>query len=498
MKLSICLYIDRDFSDAYSSFYAKTFKRHSKVCSRLLFFSCDIDFLRTAPVMEAARDLEAKASGNYLGVVVLRPISKAPISQAILRPPPAPSNHERYLLVRARYTSHILGAELGVDAVPVTQQDSRIGACAQASIWVSARHIHARHRGPWMSMVDITEAAVSQTDHAINTTLPMGSEFLTANNTVAAFRAAGRETLIYAPTVAGTALQWGNLRPIDIVNRYVDSGIPVSIWLRFQNQAIGHAVVATGQVLSRTMKATMPIRPTRGEFVRAFLANDDQLGPNIRVPTESTSAVGDASYNILDNTVALIIPLPSKVYLPAETAETFAWDIVDSYVKDWPAYKATNSGKLGKSEALGDKLVAEHAVNRLVARTYLTYGWKHKHRAIRNALTPNVKKVLRDLDLPRYVYVTELSCLDQLDGKELEARRIVAHAVVDATAKHHDLESVLLFHAPGMCWWHSHGKAHNMIRSVMVSANDDVYFPKVRGDLDFGVFYSNQSAQSAI
>jgi hypothetical protein len=77
-------------------------------------------------------------------------------------------------------------------------------------------------------MVDITETTV-QTDHAINTTLP-NSEFLTANNTLAALRAAGRETLLYAATVAGNALQLGNLRPIDIINRYVDSGIPVSIW----------------------------------------------------------------------------------------------------------------------------------------------------------------------------------------------------------------------------------------------------------------------------
>lgn len=484
-------YIDRDFSEAYSAYYAKLFKRHSKLCKRLFFFSCNLQFLSQSSVKDAAQRLEAECDQHYLGHIVLRPISKAPISQAILKAPPSPSGYERHLLVRAKYTAHVLGAELSVYAAPMTQQDSRIGACAQASIWVSARHIHARHRGPWMSTVSITEAAVSRSDHEINTSLPAGSEFLTANNTVAALRAAGREPLIYAPRADATGvLQWGGLRPRDIINRYVDSGIPVSIWLRFPHLSIGHAIVATGQVLSPIAGAPLPVRPTRGEYCAAFLANDDQLGPNIRVPHQAGSPIAESHYNIQDNTVALIIPLPSKVYLPAETAETFAWDVLDNYVRGWSNHKQVHTGKLGTSETLGDQVVAAHTQNNLIARTYLTYGWKHKHRAIRNALGASVKTVVRDLDVPRYVYVTEFSLADQLNGLDLPNRRIVAHAVVDATAKHHDAESVLLFHAPGHCLWHSHGPNNDMIRYVIASPNDTVYFPKARGDLDFADFYA--------
>lgn len=485
-------YIDRDFSEAYSAYYAKTFKRHSKVCQRLLFFSCSLDFLKSATITDAAKRLEAESGANYLGHVVLRPISQAPISQAILRPPPAPATFERHLLVRARYTAHALGAELWVDAAPMTQQDSRIGACAQASIWVSARHIHARHRGPWMSTVEITEAALSRTDHEINTTLPAGSEFLTANNTVAALRAAGRETLIYAARTSATgAMDWGVLRPTDVVNRYVDSGIPVSVWVRSPASSIGHAVVATGQVFARTA-SSLPSRPTRGEYVSAFLVNDDQLGPNVRMAVASGGAIAEASYTIRD-AFALIIPLPSKVYLPAESAEVFAWDMIDRYVKDWSAHTASNFGKLGSSEGLGQTLIDAHAKNELIARTYLTYGWKHKNRAIRNRLTNEVKKVVRDLDVPRYVYVTEFAVRQRLDSLELPQRRIVAHAVVDATAKHQDLEAVILFHAPGMCIWHAHGPKGSFVRHVIASRDDTDYFPKVRGDIDFAEFYATGS-----
>jgi hypothetical protein len=485
-------YIDRDFSEAFSAYYAKTFKRHSKVCRRVLLFACELDFLAAATIDEAARRLEGVNDESFLGFIVLRPISKSPVSQAILRAPTAPAGYERHLLVKAKYTAHILGAELSVDAVPMTQQDSRVGACAQASIWVSARHIHARHRGPWLSTVSITDAAIARSESQVNSTLPAGSEFLTVNNTVAAFRAAGREPLIYAANVDGAGnFLWGNLRPREIINRYVDSGIPVSVWVKFPQTQIAHSVVVTGQVLAPKAPPVLPSRPTRAEYCSAFLMNDDQQGPNLRLPAVASCTVGDVQHNVEDSTIVLIIPLPSKVYLPAETAETLAWAILDNYVADWGSHKTRNAGGLGSSEALGDGVAAAHGANTIVARTYLTYGWKYKHRAIRNDLDESVKQIVRDLDVPRYVYVTEFSLTSQLDDKALADRRIIAHAVVDATAKHHDYESILLFHAPGICLWHSHGANNTLGRFVVATANDREYFPKTRGDVDFGAFYAS-------
>ena len=491
-------YIDRDFSEAFSAYYAKTFKRHSKVCRRVLFFSCELTFLSNETVEGAARRLESANAEFFLGFIVLRPITKAPISQAILRPPAAPADYERHLLVRAKYTAHILGAELSVESVPMTQQDSRVGACAQASIWVSARHIHAKHRGPWLSTVSITDAAIARSESQVNSTLPAGSEFLTVNNTVAAFRAAGREPLIYAASVDGAGqLQWGNsLRPHEIINRYVDSGIPVSVWVRFPQTSIAHSVVVTGQMLAPKAPAALPHHPTRAEYCSAFLMNDDQLGPSLRLPAGPTCAIGDVQHNVKDSTIVLIIPLPSKVYLPAETAETLAWAMLDRYVVDWASYKVNNAGSLGTSESSGDSVASNHAANKIVARTYLTYGWKYKHRAIRNNLNANVKQIVRDLDVPRYVYVTEFSLTSQLDDKKLSDRRIIAHVVVDATAKHHDFESILLFHAPGICLWHSHGTSNDLVRFVVTTADDEEYFPKTRGDVDFEAFYAKNGHQS--
>ena len=147
--------------------------------------------------------------------------------------------------------------------------------------------------------------------------------------------------------------------------------------------------------------------------------------------------------------------------------------MVDHYASDWSAHKTANAGNLGKSEALGDTVVSAHSSNTVVARTYLTYGWKYKQRAIRNNLRADTKKVVRDLDVPRFVYVTEFSLTSQIDDRSLAERRILAHVVIDATAKHHDLEAVLLFHAPGLCLWHSHGSKNDLVRYVVAIADDE-------------------------
>jgi hypothetical protein len=480
-------YIDRDFSEAYSAFYAKTFRRHSKLCTRLLFFASDISFLNTiADVLEAARRLSGQ---SFLGQVILRPISRASLGLALLKPPPAPNGYESDLLVRAEYSAHVLGAELRVDAVPMTQQDSRVGACAQAAIWVATRHFHTRHRGPWLSTVAITQAAVATAEVATNLHVPAGSEFLTGNNMVAALRAAGRETLIYAKKGQGNQATWGAIRPADVIDRYIDSGIPVIVGLQLPGQDIGHAIVVTGHILGASPRnSPLPPDAAFGEYCEAFYVNDDQVGANVRVAIATSGNIGETIYSIEGNAVYLMVPLPTKVYLPAETAEALAWNAIRSYAGDWPAFKVRHSGKLGSSEPLGDSFVADVAAGRAVARTYLTYGWRYKSRGIGNKFSNPVRQVIRNLEVPRFVYVTEFATTDTLTGKSKYERRIVAHCVIDATAKHQELESILLMHGPGFCSWYAHDATGGYRRSVAAIENSTTYYPKVRGEADFSKY----------
>jgi hypothetical protein len=478
-------YIDRDFTEAFAAYYAKLFKRHGKICKRIHFFKRDLTEVLASPSIAALAAALQQCQPDYLGYVVLRPVHQAPIASAVIKTPPVTAGHEQHPLVKAKYYVHVLGAELYVEALPMTQQDQRIGACAQASIWSAARHFHTRHRGPWVSMVGITEAAMMQEQFYVSSTLPNGSEFLSLGGMVSALRVSGRKPLIYTGNGAGEA-NWPGIRPADVINRYVDSGIPVIVGLG--GGPISHAVIASGQVFSQQTPNALPSRPTRAEFCSAFYVNDDQRGPNLRMALKVGNPVGETEYTLEQNVEFLIIPLPDKVFLPAEKAELFSWDLLAKYGNSWPAIKASPQFPLGSSEPLGEDFVAAVQANTVVARTYLTYGWKYKHRMLRNRLTDATHNLLIETELPRYVWVTEFGTVASFSQPAIFDRRILAHSVVDATAKNMGEDSCLFFHAPGIVVRRTHSDSNPYgpyVQSTHIIANDQDYYPKLRGNVDF-------------
>jgi hypothetical protein len=184
----------------------------------------------------------------------------------------------------------------------------------------------------------------------------------------------------------------------------------------------------------------------------------------------------------------LMIPLPEKVYLQAESAEAIAWNALDDLARTWSRLKHMYAGRLGTSESLGDELVSQAAMNQVLSRTYLSFGWKYRHRALRNNHPNSIHQIVRQLETPRFVYVTEFATVPQTTGNRLYERRITSHCVIDATAKNQDIDSILLFHAPGYCVWHSHGDRNRFQRFTAVIENDTIYFPKARGEMNFVKF----------
>lgn len=245
-------YLDRDFTAEFSAFYAKVFKRHTKICRRIHFFSelvtPVVGLPDPADIAKALSDLSA--GGHYIGFIVVRPIEHAPLGRVVMVCPEAPPDTQCELLVRCTHTAHVLGATLTVEGIAFTQQDARIGACAQASIWMAGRHFHQEHRGPWMSVAEITEAATRVADQSTSQHTPAGSGGLTIDNMVRALREMGRYPLLYRYSGGTTRnpIWLHNLLPETIVHRYVDSGIPVIMGLGpwEPNMSILHAVVATG------------------------------------------------------------------------------------------------------------------------------------------------------------------------------------------------------------------------------------------------------------
>lgn len=471
-------YVDRDFSAAYASFYASLFQIRVKFCRRIHFFASPLEEVWNAPTkIDMARQLEA-ASPHYLGNIVIRPVSHAPVGSCIVSAThfTAPGVE---IAVRSRFKVHLLGAELEVDGIPVTEQDTRTGACAQATIWAAGRHLHNRHATPWFSTNDITDAALKPTDSQLARSLPAGSDFLTADNMVRALRAMGEHPIVYGRDDADN---WEE-PPERTIARYVDSGIPVIVTMQRGNE-MGHAVVAVGSVSSVGGVIGPAADRTTAATITHFIVNDDQRGAYVRLPV-AADAAQDGELTLAD-AMFLIVPLPNKVFLKAEVAETLARDKVQAVFAERSTY-VRRARKMALKNWRVDPTFYAADVKNLVARTYLTYGWKYKHRLMRNTVAEELKEEMSWVQLPRYVWVTEFSLPNEASDADPCKRKVRAHVVIDATGSRYD-DCVLLIHLPGIVISQSFDPSRpdvEPVTTLQVLEGDQPYYPKIRGWRDF-------------
>ena len=492
-------YIDRDFSAAYSSFYSTLYRLRSKLCRRVHFFATDVSAHLAADTKAAiAEGLESDAS-HYLGNIVIRPLPHSPLGSAIVS-----ARHFGRIgvevSVRSDFKVHLLGAELEVRGMPVTEQDKRTGACAQATIWATGRHLHNRHGMPWFSTTDITDAALSLTDSMHTRSLPAGSEYLTDDTMVRALRAMGAHPITYSPDEGG---KWEE-HPRRTIARYIDSGIPVIVGLG-RGTGIGHAVVVVGATLAKAApKTKAPDGAALGDRVQDFLVNDDQRGIYLRLPpgrhqrptTTKAATVAptpattseEEGYS-LDEAKFLIVPLPNKVFIRAKIAETLARDKVARLSAQRSEHVKDSHPDLPFEDWKVDPEFYGAESTELVARTYLTHGWKYKQRLMRNMVSEELKDEVTGIQLPRYVWVTEFSLPKDVADPDPCKRLVRSHVVIDATggtSEHED--AVIISHLPGIIVpnpsdpFDPVGETRPRLRVLLA---DQPYYPKVRGERGF-------------
>jgi len=476
-------YIDRDFSAAYAAFYATLFKPYLKHCRRAHFFSTDL-----SPIFQGmgAQEITEKlggASDAYLGFITLRPIAHAPIGMAIVSAEAFAKPQTSEISVAADYQVHLLGADLTVRGLPVTQQDTRVGACAQAAIWTVGRHFHERHRGPWYSMADITELALKPMDSSTSQSLPAGSSFLTLDNMVRALRAMDRHPIVHVRPATGS---WTK-SPAEIAYRYLDSGIPVILGLRGAGETIGHAVVALGREITTTPANASTKNPTLAEGVMHFFVCDDQRGPYCRLPVKESDRDPSYPWTLENDCEYLIVSMPSKVFVSGEIADSLSRGYLKSAIDQRDVIRNQIGAAPIDNSKLDNEFEAQVKSGEIVTRTYLTFGWRYRSRLLRNLVPDDLKMNFLTHPLPRYVWVTEFSKGADSYADDPCIPRVHAHVALDATGSHL-WESGLVLEAPGISILWKFEPAWPSPKTVIVAQATDgtqSYWPKVRGWQDF-------------
>ncbi len=469
-------YIDRDYSSDYQYFYAGTFRTYARHCKRVHFFSDDISSLLAQPrSTEQLRQLREFGRKSYCGFCVIRPLPKAPIGRSVLLAQVRGyQDMESTVTCRAEFGANLLGVDFKVTGTAYLQQDARVGACAQISIWVGMRHLHARYGYNWVSVADITRFATPTTRNEA-TSLPAGSDFLTSERMLRAISEAGYQPLCFGDrNIAGAILP------------YVESGIPVILGLNIIGSEVGHAVAVIGRVFAKQDQPTS----TAIDYVAAYIVHDDQGGPYMLLPAKDPASTphpfrgdtimrtppsGTVELSASHATFAVALMSP-RVFSTATAAEISVRDRINSTLSMLPyiQQKLVEFGLLVNDRLL-EELRDAYENHNIILRTYLTSAAGYRRHIADGTACDDLKDALLALHLPHFTWVTEIATIDSYNYSSAGMRRIYGHTIIDATSTGKGGDGLLALHLPGLLFTKDIDIQGQEQENLSIIEDDDLY-----------------------
>jgi hypothetical protein len=291
-------YIDRDYMQDHSAFYAASFANYPASCRRVHFFNG----VAPAKIVSELRAVAAEAlngrqafetacrnfsAEKYLGFMVIKPLPGSPVGRTVLRTWEQDAVGKDYIRrfdATRDYTSHLLGVELTIRGLGFQQQDEGVSACATTAIWSSLQKLR--------DFEDVAAATPAQvTASASRFALPFGrplpSEGLSVDQMCQAIHALG---------VSPNLVRSDRFAPArSIIHAAAISGLApiLIIWNADTNER--HAVAVAGVKLRKKhepiLVAAGAIDDVAGDLIGIYI-HDDRLGPYVRTAFEERTVEG--------------------------------------------------------------------------------------------------------------------------------------------------------------------------------------------------------------
>ena len=396
-------YIDKDYRDTFSNFYAKRFNTPDSRCVRLHFFRHD----------GRREDLKRaeKIQADYLGYAVIRPTRPNCLGRTMLAPEGRKSFSGSLCLCEETVT--LQGTELMVRGFPFISQDADVTVCAHSALWMLVRYYSNRYAlypetRPY-ELARLTE------DYTLGRWYP--SSGLYVWQMTEALRRLGFNPVTYSRE----HFQRGF---IHYLYTYIESGIPVIMATE------KHALVAFGHQSEYIQPESSPGEISfSSQFNRAFVVNDDNQFPYqlLRIQEQKKRSKGVESEFGFKDVVSFIAPLAEKIFLPAESFQKVVTKLL--------AHKDVGC------QARSPRLSAAP----LVLRLFLTTARSFKKRLTKRGMGhPDVEELYRNLPLPHFIWVCEISHMEDYTKNHM----IHGEILWDATRNAYEPEGWIAIHYP--------------------------------------------------
>jgi len=369
-------YIDADYRSDFGAFWSKRFEVPSPYTRRLHFFRAEV-----APGVLA--QMPKRIRKSYLGYSVLRPgpHSDGRVGRTVMAPPSALADAT---LVTIDDEVSLYGNDLKVTGVPFMEQDGEFLRCAHAAIW--GCHYVAFKRG--LVGRRLTAELAEMTPRLLSADRSLPSRGMVLEQIQAVFDATGQPALRYIidqlPTVPGVEVPTQQTKEVharqsagcwdprlfSVICRYLNSGFPVMV----TNATHGWNLV--GWFWQKNQ-----IR---------FVACDDQVGPYEVIDSPFTD--GRRPW------LSIMVPLPPKVYMSAEIAETWGHQRLREF--------GLRTGAPLSWRNLARDL-AQAPKKAVSLRTFLRDSRRYKAKLPTQGRRPAAVDVLRLAGLPNFIWVVE-------------------------------------------------------------------------------------------
>lgn len=398
-------YIDRDYRDTFSHFHSKRFSTPDSRCVRLHFFS-----VRVTEDAIAAGDETVKNA--YLGYSVIRPTKPNCIGRTLL-------THTLRLHGKAHLSVcdervHLLGTPLEVEGFPFISQDLDATRCAESALWMLLRYYSNRY-AVYSEMLpfQITNLA---NHHAVGRRV-YPSAGLYSWQLAEALRLQRFSPIAYSRS------QYDAAKFNHLLYTYIESGLPLLITVP------GHVIVAYGHASDYTAPppAAAAAFTYTSHFNRAFVVSDDNRFPYQMLSLNGPTAATESQYQWSDIT-EFIVPLPEKVFLTAEQAQT----AIEAVLGNMNFGLTTSGALVGKN---------------VVFRMFLTSARSFKRELRERGMgDPVVERMYRTMPMPHFIWVCEIAEYDEYTND----RKVRGEVIWDATRNANEPDGWIAFHLPEM------------------------------------------------
>lgn len=406
-------YVDKVYRNSYYHYYASKHSAYQRDCIRVSIFGAKVgadDFWDPR--------CHQQLQEHFLGYFVLRPI-RAIFGRSLIKP--SAFEQRDFHICREKAISLIFGVKLECTGFPHSSQDGETISCAETTVWALMEYFGNRY-AEYKPVLPSQILKVME-QHATQRQLPSGG--LTMDEISYVLKQYGFGPRLYSEQRYSDPLP-------EIVDAYIESGIPLMVGLESQTGGLGHVVVLIGKQYSKPDFSKTVTRNVSGfgrqvayydaaDFASKYVIQDDNLPPYRLVPLSEPGMhyldADSKSYQI-DH---VVVPLYPKIYLEAFVAKQLIIEI------------------------LLDSLLGYNFDDHFVLRVFLASSRSFKSYIAGLPFTDaDFKNNVLLAKMPKFIWIAEIYEPGRFDYHNSEASGLI---VLDATEANQTSVDTLIFAA---------------------------------------------------